>query len=51
MGVLEEWKEAMESKGLKVSMEKTKLSVTGKELRHKVQSERLPSGCCGKKKE
>jgi len=31
--VIEEWKAAMESKGLKVNMEKTKLMVTGKELK------------------
>jgi len=34
MGVFEEWKAAMESKGLKVNMEKTRLMVTGKESRH-----------------
>jgi len=39
-GVFEEWKAALESKGLKVNMEKTKLMVTGKELRHRVQSGR-----------
>jgi len=44
----EEWKVAMESKGLKVNMEKTKLMVTGKELRHRVQSGRWPCGCSGK---
>jgi len=34
MGVFEEWQVAMESKGLKVIMEKTKLMATGKESRH-----------------
>jgi len=38
MGVFEEWKSAMESQGLTVNMEKTKLKVTGKESRHRVQS-------------
>jgi len=31
MGVFEKWKATLESKGLKVNMEKTKLMVTGKE--------------------
>jgi len=48
MGVFEEWKAAMESKGLKVDMEITKLMVTGKELSHSIQSGRWPRGCCGK---
>jgi len=48
MGVFEEWKVAMESKGLKVNMEKTKLMVTGKESRHRVQSGRWSCGCCDK---
>jgi len=48
LGVFEEWKVAMESKGLKVNMEKTKLMVAGKESRHGVQSGRWPCGCCGK---
>jgi len=46
--VFEERKAAMESKGLKVNMEKTKLMVTGKQSRHRVQSVRWPCGCCGK---
>jgi len=46
--VFEEWKAAIESKGLKVNMEKTKLIVTGKESRHRVQSGKWPCGCCDK---
>jgi len=45
---IEEWKVAMESTGLKVNMEKTKLLVTGKDSIYKVQSGRWPCGCCGK---
>jgi len=37
----------MESGG-GINMEKIKLMVTGKELRHRVQSGRWPWGCCGK---
>jgi len=33
MGVFEEWKAAMESNGLKVNMEKTKLMATGKRVK------------------
>jgi len=39
MGMLEEWKEAMESKGLKVNMEKAKLMVNEKELIHESNQE------------
>jgi len=39
---LEEWKAAIESKGLKANMEKIKLMVIGKESRNRVQSERWP---------
>jgi len=44
MGVFEKWKAAMESKGLKVIMEKTKLMVAGKESRYRVQSGRWSYG-------
>jgi len=44
MEVFEEWKVAMESKGLKVNKEKTKLLVTGKEGRQRFQSGRWPCG-------
>ena len=37
----------MESNGLKVNMEKTKLMVTGKS-RHRIQSGRWPCNYCGK---
>ena len=40
------WKEAMESKGLKVNMEKTKVIVTGK-VGEIVQSGRFPCSVCG----
>jgi len=48
MGVFEEWKAAMESKGLKVNMEKTKLMVTGKESRHQSPIRKMACGYCGK---
>lgn len=48
MGVFEKWRVAMDSKGLKVNMEKTKLMITGKESSHRVKSGRWPCGCCGK---
>jgi len=48
MRVFEEWKAAMETKGLKVNMEKTKLMVNGKEWRHRVQSGSWLCGCCDK---
>jgi len=38
----------MESKGLKVNMEKTKLMITDEESRHGVQSGRWPCCFCGK---
>jgi len=40
MRVFEESKAAMESKGFKVNMEKTKLMVNDEESRHRVQSGR-----------
>ena len=39
MGVFEKWRVAMDSKGLKVNMEKTKLMITGKESSHRVNQE------------
>jgi hypothetical protein len=48
MELFERWRNAMELKGLKVNMEKTKLMVTGKESTRRVQSGRWSCGCCGK---
>jgi len=45
MGDFVEWKAAMESNGLKVNMEETKLMVTDEESRRRVQSGRWPCGC------
>jgi len=51
MGVFKEWKAAMKYKMLKVNMETSKLMVTSKEARHRVQSGRLPCGCAVKELE
>ena len=48
MRAFEKWRAAMESKGLKVNMEKTKLMVTGKRSHDRVLAGRWPCGCCGK---
>ena len=42
------WMEAMESKGLKVNIEKTKVLVSGKECETTVQSGDYPCGVCGR---
>ena len=50
-GVLEqfnEWKCAMESKGLKVNLSKTKILVSGKECESVVTSGEYPCGVCGR---
>ena len=44
----ERWKSAMESKGLKVNIEKTKILVTGKECETVVSSGEYPCGVCGR---
>ena len=44
----ENWKDAMELRGLKVNMEKTKVMITGKKSRSKMKSGKYPCGCCGK---
>ena len=46
LGQLNEWKNAMESKGLKVNVEKTKFLITGKECESIVNSGRYPCGIC-----
>ena len=45
---MNEWRKAMESKGLKVNIEKTKIMVTGKECESTVNSGKYPCGVCGK---
>ena len=50
-GVLEqfnEWRCAMESKGLKVNLSKTKILVSGKECESVVTSGEYPCGVCGR---
>ena len=42
------WKDAMESKGLKVNIEKTKVLVSGKESETVVSSGEYPCGVCGR---
>ena len=44
----ERWKKAMETRGLKVNMEKTKLMITRKKARVKVKTGKWPCSCCGK---
>ena len=44
---LAEWKVAMEKRGLKVNLQKTKLLVTGKKRDTAVESGRFPCGVCG----
>lgn len=43
----ETWKAALEQRGLKINIEKTKLMVTGRQHSKNVQSGRWPCGCCG----
>ena len=45
--MLTEWKRAMESKGLRINMEKTKMMVSGSSEEVPVQSGRDPCGVCG----
>ena len=42
------WKSAMESKGLKVNLSKTKILVTGKECESVITSGEYPCGVCGR---
>jgi hypothetical protein len=42
------WKNAMERRGLKVNLQKTKLLVTGKERETVVESGQYPCGVCGR---
>ena len=42
------WKKAMEKRGLKVNMEKTKVMVTGRQPNRRQEEGRYPCGCCGK---
>ncbi len=42
------WKKEREQRGLKISMEKTKLMVTGNKARDKTNSGRWLCGCCGR---
>ena len=44
----ERWRDAMELRGLRVNMEKTKVMITGKTARVKVKSGKWPCSCCGK---
>ena len=41
------WKEAMEIRGLRINMSKTKLMVTGKQMSSRLQSGRYPCAVCG----
>ena len=45
-----EWRQAMERRGLKVNLEKTKMIVTwgGREMEDVLQVERYPCGGCGR---
>lgn len=43
---LERWKTGVESKGLKVNMEKTKVMISGKELNSLVKAGKFPCGVC-----
>ena len=45
--MLTEWKRAMESKGLRINMEKTKMVVSGSSEEMPVQSGSYPCGVCG----
>ena len=42
------WKDALETRGLKVNISKTKVMVTGKECEEPLNSGRYPCGACGK---
>ena len=42
------WISAMESKGLKVNLSKTKILVTGKECESMITSGEYPCGVCGR---
>ena len=44
----ERWKDAMELRGLKVNMEKTKVMITGKHARVKLKTGKWPCSCCGR---
>ncbi len=42
------WKRRMDSRGLRVNMEKTKVVISGEELMIRMESGRYPFGCCGR---
>jgi len=42
------WKRAMERRGLKVNMEKTKMMLTGQQPNKRQEEGNYPCGCCGK---
>ena len=42
-----DWRQAMERRGLKVNMAKTKMMVTGKKIEENIQVGRFPCGVCG----
>ena len=42
------WKRAVEERGMKVNMEKTKVMVTGRQPNRRQEEGRYPCGCCGK---
>ena len=50
-GVVEKfraWKEEMETRGLKVNMDKTKMMVLGGQAGRRLETGRYPCGCCGR---
>ena len=46
--MFKKWKEDMESKGLKVNIQKTKMLISGSEESPPLQSRRFPCGVCGR---
>ena len=48
IAMFNEWKRQMETRGLKINMEKTKVMVSGKQPKERMEQGRYPCGCCGK---
>ena len=48
IAMFNEWKRQMETRGLKINMEKTKVMVSGRQPKERTEQGRYPCGCCGK---
>ena len=48
VGMFDDWRVAMESKGLKVNIDKTKLLISGKRMNTQIRVGNYPCGVCGR---